>query len=212
MGIASSFKEFPCEYKVAAAVVAVTVVVLAGIGGAYALSSSITVESNAMLSEGIAIDVYEGGSSNKTSFAIPAISVDGDTLKPDPGSITIGSDKTYTFRVYGSSEGDSYVRVYAVMDGDASLGWIGIDSMSISVPSAGGTPYVFGKSADGLQSGVVSDLITVSSNTSYSFTITINLKDSTGLKNLDEAEKAYDLSGLRFIFKAGSDDPLLQSP
>ena len=212
MGIASSFKEFPCEYKVAAAVVAVTVVVLAGIGGAYALSSSITVESNAMLSEGIAIDVYEGGSPNMTSFAIPAISVDGDTLKPDPRSITIGSDKTYTFRVYGSSEGDSYVRVYAVMEGDASLGWIGIDSMSISVPSAGGTPYVFGKSADGLQSGVVSDLITVSSNTSYSFTITINLKDSTGLKNLDEAEKAYDLSGLRFIFKAGSDDPLLQSP
>ena len=51
MGIASSFKEFPCEYKVAAALVAVTVVVLAGIGGAYALSSSITVESNAMLSE-----------------------------------------------------------------------------------------------------------------------------------------------------------------
>lgn len=61
MGIASSFKEFPCEYKVAAAVVAVTVVVLAGIGSAYALSSSITVENNAMLSEGIAIDVYEGG-------------------------------------------------------------------------------------------------------------------------------------------------------
>ena len=211
MGIASSFKEFPCEYKVAAAVVAVTVVVLAGIGGAYALSSSITVENNAMLSEGIAIDVYEGGSSDKMSFAIPAISVDGDTLKPDPRSITIGSDKTYTFRVYGSSEGDSYVCVYAV-EGDASLGWIGIDSMSISVPSAGGTPYVFGKSVDGSQSGFVSDPITVSSNTSYSFTITINLKDSTDLKNLDEAEKAYDLSGLRFIFKAGSDDPLLQSP
>ncbi|WP_400234481.1 hypothetical protein [Methanomethylophilus alvi] len=102
MSIASSFKEFPCGYKVAAAVVAVTVVVLAGIGSAYALSSSITVENNAMLSEGIAIDVYEGGSSDVTSFAIPAISVDGDTLKPDPGSITIGSDKTYTFRVYGS--------------------------------------------------------------------------------------------------------------
>ena len=44
MGIASSFKEFPCGYKVAAAAVAVMVVVLAGIGGAYALSSSITVE------------------------------------------------------------------------------------------------------------------------------------------------------------------------
>ncbi len=185
---------------------AVAIVVAASAGAVYASQSSVTVSDNTPLAQGLTIDLHDGGAEITYVFTMPSITItDGK-----PSKTEFDLDGPDSFYMTGAdSKTTGYVRIYASLDNDKTLGWIGIEKITATVD---GTAYDFGMytPSTGLPvSGQVTQVpIEASFMTDVPLKITVKLKESTGLTESADIAKAYDLSTLKITIVAGYADPL----
>ncbi len=215
MGGISSFREFPPRYKAALLAVAVLAIFFAGIGGAYAMKSSVSVEDSTLGGQGIELDLYRGEEPINEPMGIPKITYDPFWGAPSEGELDI---EGYSMKANVSDVSDDgpgyskvYLRVYAVFEGEAAA-WVGIDNLTIAMEILNmNETYDFGTDTTEVPlgshplSGAVSRAIELQSGEKYDFIIHFKLNSSAGYS------EAYDFSGMSFVFVIGTSDPLTAS-
>lgn len=173
--------------------VIIAVLLLGGVGYAFAASSSVESPNNGISGKAYSLDVTKDGDPI-TGLVVPEPDHDGSYIAADQ-TMTI---EGYSLSVYWNDEPNT-VRAWLFLDAGA---WLYVESVSITINDH---KYDF---CNGGDTGKATDVITGLSSTTYEFTLNFHyISGNVPYVTYPDDSSIWNNGG-RLTFAAGNDDPL----